>query len=227
MNLLNKKSPLVHLTVFLALAAFLAIPSNTQAQRPGSPKAKAKAHHKKEHHHNAQHNKEQHNKAQHNRAQHNKAQQKRAHARRAAHHHYKHLPKRGAVVTTTPSGVVIVKHKGANYHYHNGVFYKPKGAASFYIARAPIGARVKVLPTGHKKVFVGKRPYVYYYGTFYKKAPDTNEYEVVDAPVGAEVDALPEGYQMEEIDGVVYYTLDDVKYMEKDANGEPVYEVVE
>ena len=68
--------------------------------------------------------------------------------------------------------------------------------------------------------------YFYYYGTFYAKGSGSDEYEVIQAPVGAQVDALPEGYEMEEVDGVVYYTLDDVKYMEKDINGEPVYEVV-
>ena len=54
----------------------------------------------------------------------------------------------------------------------------------------------------------------------------SGEYEVVSAPIGAEVDAIPEGYETEEIDGVVYYTLDDVKYMEKGTESDPVYVVV-
>ena len=113
MNLSTKKRPWVYLTIFMALTAFLVIPSTTLAQRPGTPraKAKAKAHHKKGHHPKAHH--------------------KRAHAKRVAHHHYKHLPRRGAVVTTLPSGVVIVKHRGSNFHYHNGVFYKSKGRRVF------------------------------------------------------------------------------------------------
>ena len=195
--------------LLMTLATVLSQPLESFSQRPGSPKAKAKTKTKakaKSHHRNQQH--------------------KKAHAKRVAHHHYKHLPKRGVVVTTLPNGVVKVKHKSGPLHYHNGVFYKPKGAASFTIARAPVGIKVKVLPQGHKKVMVQSRPYVYYYGTFYSKSKESNEYEVVAAPVGAEVDAIPEGYEMEEIDGVVYYTLDDVKYKEKESDGEPIYEVV-
>ena len=198
----------LHKLIIGTLVLFIALtinPTEASAQRPGSPKAKAKAHHKKEH---------------------RKENHKKAHKKRAAHHHYKHLPRRGVVVKTLPSGVVIVKHKGANLHFHNGVFYKSKGAASFAVVRAPLGVRVKVLPPGHRKIMVKKRAYVYYYGTFYAKAKGSEEYEVVEAPIGAEVDALPEGYEMEEVDGVVYYTLDDVRYMEKGSDEDPVYEVV-
>jgi len=197
--------------IIIALAGFLVFSFSSYAQRPGAPRAKkAKAKHHQEH-----------------RKEHRQAHHKKAHVKRVAHHHYKHLPKRGVVVTSLPSGVVVVKHKGAKLHAHNGVFYKPKGAASFVVVRAPLGLRVKVVPPGHKRIMVRKRQYYYHYGTFYAKAPNSDEYEVVTAPVGAEVDAIPEGYDMEEIDGVVYYTMDDVKYQEKESgNGDPVYEVV-
>ena len=206
MKLSTKKAHWVYLGVLIAIAALIVNPTDLLAQRAEAPKTKAKAHHKNEHHKKAHH--------------------KKAHKKRVAHHHYRHLPKRGVVVKTLPTGAVVIKHKGSKLHFHNGVFYKPKGAGSFTVVRAPIGVRIKVLPLGHKKIVVRKRPYVYYYGTFYAKTNDSEEYEVVNAPIGAEVDALPEGYEMEEIDGVVYYTLDDVKYMEKDADGEPVYQVV-
>ena len=202
MKLSTKKVHWVYLGVLIALAALIVNPTDLLAQRAGAPKA----HHKKEHHKKTHH--------------------KKAHKKRVAHHHYRHLPKRGVVVKTLPTGAVVINHKGSKLHFHNGVFYKPKGVASFSVVRAPIGVRIKVLPVGHKKIVVGKRPYVYYYGTFYAKTNDSEIYEVVNAPIGAEVDALPEGYEMEEIDGVVYYTLDDVKYMEKDTDGEPVYHVV-
>jgi len=206
MKLSTKKVHWVYLGVLIALAALIVNPTDSLAQRAGAPKAKANAHHKKE--------------------QHKKAHHKKVHKKRVAHHHYRHLPRRGVVVKTLPTGAVVIKHKGTKLHFHNGVFYKSKGAASFSVVRAPIGVRIKVLPVGHKKIVVRKRLYVYYYGTFYAKTNDSEAYEVVNAPIGAEVDALPEGYEMEEIDGVVYYTLDDVKYMEKDADGEPVYQVV-
>lgn len=94
------------------------------------------------------------------------------------------------------------------------------------MVRAPIGMRIKILPVEHQRIVVNKKPYVYYYGTFYAKSNDSEGYEVVEAPVGAEVDALPEGYEQEEIEGVVYYTLDDARYMEINTNGQPVYQVV-
>jgi len=146
---------------------------------------------------------------------------------RLAHHHYRHLPKRGAVITKLPSGIIIISHKGKRIHYHNGVFYKAKGAASFSVVSAPIGLRLKVLPTGHKEIVYGKRHYFYHYGTFYKHSKAKDDYEVIEAPLGADVDAIPDGYKMEEIDGVTYYTLEDVKYMEKTNGTETLYEVVE
>lgn len=159
--------------------------------------------------------------------QHAKAHHAKAHKQRVAHHNYKHLPKRGHVVTTLPSGIVKVNHKGATLHFNNGVFYKPKGAASFVVARAPIGLRIKLLPAGAKKIMVRKQVQLhYYYGTFYSYSEASKEYEVVEAPEGAVVADIPDGYEMEEIDGVVYYTLDDAKYMEKLTSGDPVYVVV-
>ncbi len=187
---------IIHFFPIVLLAFLFIAPLTIYGQRKGHPKHKAKAHHHK------------------------------AAESRIAHHHYKHLPKRGAVVTMLPNGLVTLNHKGARLHYHNGVFYKAKGAASFVVVKAPIGLRVKVLPPGYKKIVHGKRHYVYYYGTFYAKTDANEEYQVVEPPLGAEVESIPDGYNMEEIDGVTYYTLEDIKYMEKEKEGKSVYEIV-
>ncbi|MBL4658351.1 MAG: hypothetical protein JKX73_10145 [Flavobacteriales bacterium] len=191
---------LILLIIFIG-AGLLAAPMDSMAQkRGGANKAKHKTHQKQQH--------------------------KKAHARKVAHHKYKHLPKRGGVVTTLPSGVVIVKHKGESFHVHNGVFYKSKGRAGYTVVRPPIGTRINILPAAHQKMVVQKKAYLYHFGTFYSRESDQEAYQVVEAPVGAEVNSIPDGYEMEEIDGVVYYTLDDAKYMEKGTEAEPVYVVV-
>ncbi len=204
MNYCTEKPHRAFLGIVVILALSLVNPNKPMAQRPGQQKAQA--HHKKE--------------------QHKKSHHKKAHSKQKAHYHYRHLPRRGVVIEKLPTGTVVLKHKGSKLHFHKGVFYKPKGAGGFTVVRAPIGMRIKILPVGHQRIVVKKKPYVYYYGSFYAKSNDSEGYEVVEAPIGAEVDALPEGYEQEEIEGVVYYTLDDARYMEKDIDGEPVYQVV-
>ncbi|MFH1320217.1 MAG: DUF6515 family protein [Bacteroidota bacterium] len=148
--------------------------------------------------------------------------------RQAAHYHYRHLPRRGAEVEKMDAATVSIAFKGMKLHYHTGIFYKPKGAASFVVVRPPMGIRIKVLPPEHRKIVIGPAVYFYYYGTFYKKTPNSDEYEVIDAPVGAEVDALPDGYETKTIDSEEYYELDDVYYKPKEnEEGEMIYEVVE
>jgi len=157
---------------------------------------------------------------------------KRVHHRKAvkkhaAHHHYRHLPRRGAVVISVHRSAVVITFRGIRFHYHAGIFYKPKGTA-YVIVRPPIRVRISVLPVGHRRIVIGPRVYFYYYGTFYVKAADKDEYEVVDAPVGAQVDAIPDGYETKNINDEKYYVLNDVYYTPKDTDdGETLYEVVE
>ncbi len=167
-----------------------------------------------------------HAKAHHQQKHHNKSHKK-GHVKRHAHFHYAHLPRRGAVVSAVARGHIGIVHKGVKFKFHNGVFYKSKGPATFVVVRPPKGLKIAILPVGHKRVIVKQKPYFYYYGTFYSKPPGMEEYTVTEAPVGAEVDALPEGYEITTVDGVEYYTLDDAKYqaVEKEDGG-IVYQVV-
>lgn len=144
---------------------------------------------------------------------------------KVVHHHYRHLPRRGAVVTTVNAKALTIRHQGVGFRYYTGIWYRPRGA-SWVVARPAYGLRIRVLPVGYRKVVVGPRPYYYYYGTYYVKK--NNEYEVVAAPMGAEIDSLPEGYNVITVNGSEYYELDDVYYMPTETEeGEEILVVVD
>lgn len=143
---------------------------------------------------------------------------------RVVNYHYRHLPRRGALVTSIHSKALVVNFGGVRYRYHSGVWYKPRGN-KWVVFRSPIGIRINVLPTGYRRCMVANRTYYYYYGTYYMKSND--EYEVVSAPVGAEVGSLPDGYNTITVNGQEYYELDDIYYMPSvDDNNEEILVVV-
>ena len=139
--------------------------------------------------------------------------------------HYNKQPRRGAQVTVLPKKSVVIKHNNTNYHYRNGIFYRPVNG-SYVVSAPPIGMRVTVLPPNPFRVMISGRSYFYYYGTYYMPLGDDG-YEVVNPPIGARIDALPDGYEVFELDGMVYYRLDDIYYKAVvEPNGNVVYEVV-
>ncbi len=139
--------------------------------------------------------------------------------------HYNKLPHRGAQVTVLPTKNVLIRHGRYDYHFHNGVFYRPING-SFIVVAPPVGIRVSVLPPNPFHFKYMGLPYFYYYGTFYI-SHSSGGYEVVEAPIGARIDALPDGYEVFELDGKVYYRLDDTYYKAViEDNGNVVYEVV-
>ena len=139
--------------------------------------------------------------------------------------HYKQQPRRGAQVTVLPKKTVVVTHSNNKYHYRNGIYYRPVNG-SYVVSAPPVGIRVKLLPPNPYKVWHSGRSYYYYYGTYYLPV-NGNEYEVVSAPLGARIDALPDGYDVFELDGQVYYRLDETYYKAViEDNGNVVYEVV-
>ena len=139
-----------------------------------------------------------------------RANRTRARRTTVVHYHYRHLPKRGAIVATTHTSAVTVRFGGINYRMHSGVWYKPHGQ-KWIVARPAVGIRINTLPVGYRQFVLGTRTYYYYYGTYYVAAQ--KGYDVVDAPLGAEIDSLPEGYQTSEVNGEDYYELDGVYYM--------------
>lgn len=76
-------------------------------------------------------------------------------------------PKHGTVVSTIHKPNVVI-HKGAKFHFSDGVWYKTRGG-NFVVCAAPIGIRVRHLPRGYKVVRVNGRKLYKYKGIWYKK----------------------------------------------------------
>ena len=145
-----------------------------------------------------------------NHRSHKKVKQRQA-RKKVAHDHYNYLPRRGAVVKSVHKNARIVRYKGANrYRYHSGVWYKPY-KTKWIVTQPAFGLRIANLPVSYRTVFVGRKTYYYYYGTYYVRNSQ-KEFEVVEAPLGAEIDSLPEGYNEVAINGDLYYELDGVYY---------------
>ncbi|MCC9138985.1 DUF6515 family protein [Pontibacter silvestris] len=136
----------------------------------------------------------------------------------------KKAPARGTRVVKITQPHIVVAHRGVNYQYVNGIFYQPYGA-EYMVVSAPIGIRVRRLPTYYQSVFIGGRTFLYFNGIFYKKTAE-EEYEVIEPPVGARVTELPQDAQTIVVNEQKLYVLDGVYYQEVFVNGTLFYEVV-
>jgi hypothetical protein len=76
-------------------------------------------------------------------------------------------PRHGTVVTTLYQPRLVV-HKGVNFHFSNGIWYKARGR-KYVVCAAPVGIKVRKLPVGNKVVVLSGRKYYTYNGVFYKK----------------------------------------------------------
>ena len=118
------------------------------------------------------------------------------HKKHHAHQHHKHhnrpyrysnLPRCGSIINIRPTNSNIIAFRGVNYHFHNGIWYKPH-KKKFIVFRPFIGIRIKTLPPNCHHFTLRNRKYHYYYGTYYAHIPDTDEYEVIQPPIGAKID---------------------------------------
>jgi hypothetical protein len=77
-------------------------------------------------------------------------------------------PKHGTLVTKINKSKIIV-HNKVNFHFADGVWYKPRGK-KFVVCAPPVGVQVRHLPRGNKivKFRNGRRLYKYK-GIWYKK----------------------------------------------------------
>lgn len=150
------------------------------------------------------------------------------------HKHHKHspcykyskLPRWGHAARVVPSKSVLIKHSRANFHFHNGVYYKKRGN-KYIVVAAPVGVKIATLPKAKIRMIINGKKYFYYYGTFYEKLESDNKYIVVKPPVGAQVDALPEGYREIEFKGKTIYEFEGTYYEPIIKNtGEEWYKVV-
>ncbi len=82
-------------------------------------------------------------------------------------HHIKVHHKRGTVVAKVHHPKVVV-HKGNNFYYAKGIWYRPYGR-KYVVCRAPIGIRVNYIPRGYRKVRINGVKYYTYNGVWYTK----------------------------------------------------------
>jgi hypothetical protein len=101
---------------------------------------------------------------------------------------------------------------GMRYRYQHGFFYRPVGGM-ISLVFPPVGIRIRTLPPGYRRVYVGPDPYYYYNGIYYRSRPD-REFEVVAPPMGAEVHRLPPGAKATVINGKKYYEMNGTYYEE-------------
>jgi hypothetical protein len=95
-------------------------------------------------------------------------------------------PPRGREVRTLPSGNETVRVGRTNYHYRDGVFYRPRPSGGFVVVGAPLGARIRHLPLGYVSFWIGPRRYFYWNYSYYLWDPRFEEYVVVAEPEGAD-----------------------------------------
>ncbi len=90
----------------------------------------------------------------------------------------------GARFRTLPRGHTAVVVKGVSYYYQAGVFYRNAGH-DYVVVRAPIGARVRILPVGVVRLTIGSRPYFFVNDIYFVLDDQSRDYVVVEPPAEA------------------------------------------
>lgn len=138
----------------------------------------------------------------------------------------------GHKVKVVPKGAVVVKHRGVNYRYHNGVYYRNTDRG-FSVVLPPVGIVINALPKHAHKVFSHGEPYYVLEGVYYKRI--NNGYVVVKAPnyeassvsstyqLGMHYDELPDGAQPVKVDGVQYFTYAGLYFLPQSIKGNVTY----
>lgn len=82
-------------------------------------------------------------------------------------HKVKVYPRHGTVVAKVYQPRIVV-HKGINFYYAKGIWYKPYGR-KYVVCRGPIGLRIKFVPKGYKIVRINGKKYYHHNGIYYAK----------------------------------------------------------
>lgn len=112
------------------------------------------------------------------------------------------------------------------YYYDEGVFYL-KGNGGYTVVSAPIGGKIKTLPSGYETITVddaGTKNY-YYGGAFYVKSGDG--YKVVAPLAGSVVENVSEGGEEVKMGDVTYIKFGDTFFQPIQKDGKDMYEVVD
>jgi hypothetical protein len=111
------------------------------------------------------------------------------------------------------------------YWYDEGVFYL-KGDGGYTVVSAPLGAKIKSLPSGYETITLDDNTKNYYYGgAFYEKT--SSGYTVVAPVAGSVVTNVSEGGEEVKMGDVTYVKLGETYYQPIQMNGKNMYEVVD
>lgn len=165
------------------------------------------------------------------------------HAKRVPHKVIKHKWKEpryriGYIRKDLPSASIAIRVGNISFRYNSGIFYRPS-KHGYKVVKAPIGARVKILPSGYRRLLIGSRVYFVLNDTYYEHDHRANEYIVVEEPqlkkeivqesylqTGTVLSQLPSGSESEYRDGKQYFT-DGVHHFEVVVvNGKVAYKVI-
>jgi hypothetical protein len=123
----------------------------------------------------------------------------------------------------------LIKEKltaDGDHYYDEGVFYL-KGNGGYTVVSAPLGAKVKTLPSGYETVTIddkGTKNY-YYGGAFYEKRSDG--YVVVAPVAGTIVERVSEGGEEVKMGEITYVKLGETFFQPIRENGKDMYEVAD
>ncbi len=91
----------------------------------------------------------------------------------------------GEPVRVLPNRHERIRVNNRPYFYRSGIFYEPR-SSGYVVIRAPLGARVRSLPTGYISFGLGTRRYFYVNTTYYLWDDRSRDYVVVEPPERAE-----------------------------------------
>ena len=128
-------------------------------------------------------------------------------------------------------GFIVKEAKNAGvaidgeYYYDQGVYYL-KGDGGYTVVSAPIGAKIKTLPSGYETVTIDDKTKNYYYGgTFYEKS--TDGYIVVAPMAGAVVENISDGAEEVKLGDITYVKMGETYFQPIQLNGKNMYEVAD
>ena len=138
----------------------------------------------------------------------------------------------GATIATLPPVYETVYVGSTTYYYANGHYYTPAPSGGYVYTAPPTGVTVQQPPDQVVNVTVNDKDYGYADGAYYEVQKPKEEggepsFKTVEAPLGAKVDYLPDGASSKTVDGVVYFTYNDVYYRPFYSGSDVVYIVSE
>jgi hypothetical protein len=111
------------------------------------------------------------------------------------------------------------------YWYDEGTYYL-KADGGYIVVSAPVGAKIKTLPSGYETVSLDDGTKNYYYGgTFYEKS--SSGYTVVAPTAGTVVEHISEGGEEVKMGDITYVKMGETYFQPIQKDGKDMYEVAD